>query len=203
MSATKDFRKLKGRISGHTDANGRPLEGVVTRTGLLKTEAGLVIPPSTFKDQSSHTGPLVPLTAEEQALFPQEAEVKHVTAPSADAPAKPKPARRRTVAAKKPAEPVVAETVTVGIVLENAGKIPSQYVHVHRGNGVLVLGMCELSYEPQRLAVSNGAYSGVFELEQYPGERYGYTGNEFTDSNGVRNILAFRLPEPKEKTDGD
>jgi len=207
MATTKDFRKLKGKVSAPTDANGKPLEGTVTKTGLLKTSAGLVIPPSTFNDNSSHSGAYVPLTAEERGQFPQldtnigQGSVGKDAAQAATA-APAKPSRKRSSARKQ--APAEQDTVTVGIVLENAGKIPAQYAHVYRGQGLLVLGMCAMSYEPQRLTVQDGSYGGVFELEQYPGERYGYTGNEFTDKDGVRNILAFRIPEKnKEAKDVD
>lgn len=209
MATTKDFRRLKGKVSAPTDANGKPLEGTVTKTGLLKTSAGLVIPPSTFNDNSSHSGAYVPLTAEERGQFPQldtnigQGSVgKAAAQPAPSEPSAAKPSRRRSSARKQ--APAVQDTVTVGIVLENAGKIPAQYAHVYRGQGLLVLGMCAMSYEPQRLTMQDGAYGGVFELEQYPGERYGYTGNEFTDKDGVRNILAFRIPEKnKEAKDAD
>jgi len=72
--------------------------------------------------------------------------------------------------------------------------VPSEYAHVWVGDGVVVLGVTEMSYLPPRGGVDDGGVHGAVEISQLPGERLVYSGESFSDGN-CRNLIMLRLKD--------
>lgn len=190
MALTKGARALNVEVHG--------VEGDGTRlpNGLIKTGRGLVVPPSTSgRGTDTHTGALAPLTDEERGLFgiPDEPAPEPVREPPAPAARKP---RRR---AQPQPEPQERPTVRVRLVFPEIGVLPFEYAHRYDGDGVVVLGMSELSYMPKIAVVSSdGGVAGAVRFADSPEDAWLYLGQKFVDREGVENIILAKMPERSE-----
>lgn len=191
MALTEQSRKaLNARIVGHEGA----ANGVVLASGLTKISGGLVARPST-DTTNTRTGVLVDASeqsiAEHSEMQPEPQQPVLETVP-VEQP------KRKAKGGRKAAEP--ARAVRVELEIQGIGTLPSQYTHCYVGTGVVVLGLNEYSYVPAEAHYDGDRLVGVIQLKIVPG-RYGYLGNSFTDSSGVRNIILAEIKE--ESYDGE
>lgn len=156
------------------------IEGPLTPTGMTKGPKGtIIVNPSMSSPRTAKTGPLV----DPGGMTNQVVQQQNQPAP----PAK-KSRKRKTeqAPAQKPA-PMKATVVVNGM------RIPTQYVDIRRGDGVLVLWVNELSFVPERaMKDSEGKIIGKFELEGYNG-LWANLGQSFVDRDGTKAILVWPM----------
>jgi hypothetical protein len=191
MALTEQARKsLNAKIVGHEGV----ANGVVLASGLTKISGGLVARPST-DTTNTRTGALVDASdqpiAEQPEAQPQPQQPVIETVPVEQS-------RKKTRGGRKTSEP--ARAVRVELEIQGIGILPSQYTHCYVGTGVVVLGLNEYSYVPAEAHYEGDRLMGVIQLKIVPG-RYGYLGNSFTDSSGIRNIILAEIKE--ESYDGE
>lgn len=176
MSLTKEARNdLNACIVPHEGQAG----AVETPTGMLKTAKGLIIKPSTLRENGVDN--FAEFTEDERRNY-------HLDVP------KPSPKPKRT---KKKAEPTQARRQLEPLTLITAaGEVPSsQYEFVCRDtSGVIVLGLKPDSFRPAQAYKLAGELHGEIGLREY-NEKYLYLGQSFTDVYGVRNMILIKLPE--------
>lgn len=184
----------RGDFGGKAAARGK------TATGLMHVGGNnFLIPPST-ETTNTHTGPLAQLTEEERAIvgLDQPQPSAQPVAVPVEEPAEEEQPKRRS-RAKAKAEPQKPKAVKVNLMVPGLGTLPSQYAHCYEGKGVLVLGLTDMSYVPSVAARGpDGQVQGKIALAAKPAVEYVFAGNEFTDSNGVRNIILVALPGEKQ-----
>lgn len=181
MAITKQAREQLGAtIIGHDN-----ISGVRTASGLIKTSRGLIAPASTSREDT-RSGAL-DLPDEEETI-----EAEEVTTPEEPVKAK-LPATG--VKRQRTKKSVVAPTyVRTEVTIVGSFTIPTQYTHVYVGNGVLVLGMTDLSFKPtQAEQDDDGTLAPVISLDKAPGRQYIYCGNSFTDAAGIVNLLLIEI----------
>ena len=154
--------------------------------GLIKTSKGLVIPPGGFRRSTGVNTAKV------------EAELEHLREQQVQPKRKAVKGRKSTYVEEQPVAPK-PEVKLVHIQVEGFGEIPSQYTHVYKGAGVLVLGMNNFSYTPPKAQKTTQGVTGVLSLTDDPYTRYVYTGFEFRDNTGERNIVLLQLPQEKQQ----
>lgn len=193
MAITKKARKdLLVRIEPQPGQE----QGTLLPNGLIKTSMGLVIPPSTIGGSGdTKSGALAELSEQEKQLARISDQYSAV---QVDAPESMRRKRRKQPAPQE-AAPEAAPVVSARIVLEGLGEVPSQYTHIYKGVGVCVLGMNQYSYTPPKAVRTSSGFSGVFSFAGTPYTRYVYSGFEFRDDAGTRNIVLLQLPDKPEQ----
>ena len=176
---------------------------VKTSTGLLKTRKGLIITPTSFTGKSLHSGAVDELTEEEKAILQVEDE-KQEPQQQQYVEEHVKSRRKRRTAVTSTVE--VTKDVVVDIGIGGAGTIRSQCRHCHVGSkGIVVMGLGPLSYRPNEAAWDdNGQLKNTMTLS-VAGGLWVFTGEEFTDSQGIINIILHKVPEEpvEEECTGD
>ena len=192
MVMTTDVRKnLRGKIIPHSGQE----EGEETATGNIRTDDGVIIVPHGISGQKPHAGVVANLTDREKEMLrirDDEPAVK---------PAQ-KATRKKT---RKAAEPEPEEkSVIVDVGIGGLGSIKSQCRHCYRGKGgVVVLGLGPLSYRPNVAEWDeNDNLKNTLTLSVASG-LYFFAGEEFTDKDGVVNIILHRVPEVEAQEDDD
>lgn len=153
------------------------VEGPLTPTGMTKGPRGtIIVNPSTSSPRTAKTGPLVDPEGQVIQNQPQQMEQ----------PVK-KGRKRKQESAPAP-KPLVKATVIV-----NGMSIPTQYAHINKGNGVLVLWLTEFSFVPQpAMKDADGNITNKVQLEGYEGE-WANLGQMFTDRDGTRCMLLWQM----------
>lgn len=100
--------------------------------------------------------------------------------------------RKRRQAEPEPAP--APQVVRTRVSVPGLGMVPSEYAHIWSGDGVVVLGLTEMSYLPPAGVVDDDGVHGAVELSQFPGERLVFSGNSFHDGS-CRNLIMLRLGE--------
>ena len=163
---------------------------------MIKVGSTLIIPPSTITGNDTKSGALSKLTEEERQMF-QMPEQKQK-------PVKRTTGRKRTMTPKQvqvvqeDEEPSVVDT---RVLVPGIGPVPTQYTHIWRGDGTVVLGLTDMSFvPPYEYDESTGWRQVSFEFD--PGVNYVNTNIRFKDDAGVENLLMLRVPaEPKEEAE--
>lgn len=179
MAITKQAREQLGAtIVGHEGLG----QTVKTASGMIKTSRGLIAPSSTSKEDT-RSGALFEDDEEPSVQDPSPVMAAVTPVPQVKTGIK---KTRRGIAKT---EYVVAE-----VTVEGFGSLPTQYSHVYVGNGVLVLGLNDLSYKPEPAEqTEDGELTHVIKLDKAPGRRYIFCGNSFTDDKGIVNLLLIEI----------
>ena len=157
------------------------VSGPITPTGMTKGPHGeIIINPSMSSPRTTKTGvlidPGIPVNRADQQ--PQQQQ---------EAPPAKKSRKRKTEAAPVKREPMKATVIVNGM------RIPTQYVDIRRGTGVLVLWTNELSFVPeQAMKGQDGNITGKFEIEGYAGT-WANLGQSFVDRDGTKAILVWPM----------
>ena len=61
--------------------------------------------------------------------------------------------------------------------------------------GIAILGLSSMSFQPQGPDPQTGAPSSTLELSANPGVKYVYLGNSFVDGHNIKNLLLVEVPE--------
>lgn len=180
MAITKQAREQLGAtIVGHEGLG----QTVRTASGMIKTSRGLIAPASTSKEDT-RSGALYEEDEQQQEVMPENHEILTPATPVAA-----KTAVRKTK--KGYQQP---DYVRVEVSVEGFGSLPTQYTHVYVGNGVLVLGLNDLSYKPEQAEqTEDGELTHVIKIDKAPGRRYIYCGNSFTDNQNRVNLLLIEI----------
>ena len=191
MAIDKD---LNVRIDKHDDEN----IGERTSVGVRLPNGGVVVSPGTHVN--ANTQPLVSVYADDKGnIIRRDAPVQHQ---SQSAPAKRSKRRKSSEEVAEPA-PQPARIVKMNIDVQGFGTIPSVYRHCWHGDGVIVLGLDEMSYRPPRLQSSAEGLQGIVTLSGISGS-WGNTGLSFKDDDGIESVILIRVPEEEqEETEDD
>ena len=185
MAITQAARTgLKARFVAH---DGQ-LEGTRTETGMIKVGSTLIIPPSTIAGDDTKSGVLAKLTSDERRLFQM---------PEEKPKAQKKTGGKRRTAATRPAQDLqeVEEPAVVDarVIVPGLGQVPTQYAHIWRGDGTVVLGLTGMSFvPPYEYAEDSGWRQVSFDFD--PGVNYVNTNIRFKDDEGIENLLMLRVP---------
>lgn len=120
-------------------------------------------------------------------------------APVAVVEPEPEPQVVPTVKGKKksspaPAVPPAPRAFLLNMQLPGYGVVPTQYRHVYRGRGLLVLGVGRQSFVPQKATMDSASgIVGTIQFSEYPGCKFIWTGLEFEDDGGVRCLVLVEL----------
>lgn len=179
MAITKQAREQLGAtIVGH-DGLGQTVR---TASGMIKTSRGLIAPASTSKEDT-RSGALY----EEDEQQPEVVQDKQEPTPVT-------PVAAKTTVRKTKKGYQQPDYVRVEVSVEGFGSLPTQYTHVYVGNGVLVLGLNDLSYKPEQAEqTEDGELTHVIKIDKAPGRRYIYCGNSFTDNQSCVNLLLIEI----------
>lgn len=163
----------------------------MTETGLQKTPDGSLIARHSTEDGSR--------TPEQtlQAIEDDEARMEELMALRGQQEQEEQPPKKRTrkkaAAASVAVQPSKLRQIT--ITIPGFGGIPSQYTHVYIGDGIAILGLSSMSFQPQGPDPQTGSPSSTLELSANPGVKYVYLGNSFVDSHNIKNLLLVEVPE--------
>ena len=163
----------------------------MTETGLQKAPDGSLIARHSTEDGSR--------TPEQtmQAIEEDEARMEELMAlreqQQEEQPKK--RTRKKAAAASAPVQPPQPKLRQITITIPGFGGIPSQYTHVYIGEGIAILGLSSMSFQPQGPDPQTGAPSSTLELSANPGVKYVYLGNSFVDGHNVKNLLLVEVPE--------
>lgn len=188
-------RELKEQLGGKVIPHKGMDSGSVTSTGLVRNGSVLVIPPVDTNSGFSamHASADVLSEPERKACQVDAAmEMIESRAPAASSRPRNKPSRKRARSQEQEQQP---DSVVLSLELPGVGRIPSQYTHVHRGEGVIVLGMSRLSYCPARAASGDSGITGLVTVD---GRSYAFLGLEFRDSSGTRNVILVEVPKQED-----
>lgn len=182
MALTKTAKEQLGAsVVGHDDLP----TAISLPTGLRKTRRGLIAPVSTTAGDT-RSGALV----DEEGQQPEE-ESQYIDDTEPDVVLKEPQRRTRKTKPKKQEQPAF---VKLNITIAGFGTIPTQYAHVYTGNGVVILGITDLSFIPQQAtAKEGGGLLNVVVFEHLPDRQYVYCGNSFVDSSGTNNIIMIEV----------
>lgn len=180
MAITKQAREQLGAtIVGHEGLG----QTVRTASGMIKTSRGLIAPASTSKEDT-RSGSLY----EEDEQQPEVMQDNQAIL----TPVTPVAAKSMVRKAKKGYQQ--PDYVRIEVSVEGFGSLPTQYTHVYVGNGVLVLGLNDLSYKPEQAEqTEDGELTHVIKIDKAPGRRYIYCGNSFTDNQNRVNLLLIEI----------
>lgn len=178
MAITKQAaEQLGATIIGH-DGLGQTVK---TASGMIKTSRGLIAPASTSREDT-RSGALLEDPEESEELVETEPQPVSITPVVSVKPT------------KKGKRVQKDEYVRAEVSVEGFGSLPTQYTHVYVGNGVLVLGLNDLSYKPEPAEQDeNGELTHVIKIDKAPGRRYIYCGNSFTDDQHRTNLLLIEI----------
>lgn len=176
MALTNTARdKLGAKVVGHEDLAA----AVNLPTGLRKTSRGLIAPVSKSVGDT-RSGSLAEDPAQESVTQEPESRIVYET-----------PRKTRRGKGSKQEQPAL---VTVNVVVEGFGKIPAQYQHVYTGEGVVVLGLTNLSFVPQVATTDGtGGLTHMVSFEHLPDRQFVYCGNSFIDNKGVNNVILIEV----------
>lgn len=180
MAITKQAREQLGAtIVGH-DGLGQTVR---TASGMIKTSRGLIAPASTSKEDT-RSG----------ALYEEDEQQLEVVQDKQEIIAPVTPVAAKTTVRKTKKGYQQPDYVRVEVSVEGFGSLPTQYTHVYVGNGVLVLGLNDLSYKPEQAEqTEDGELTHVIKIDKAPGRRYIYCGNSFTDNQNRVNLLLIEI----------
>ena len=164
----------------------------MTETGLQKAPDGSLIARHSTEDGSR--------TPEQtmQAIEEDEARMEELMALREQQQQEEQPkkrTRKKAASAPAPVQPPQPKLRQITITIPGFGGIPSQYTHVYIGEGIAILGLSSMSFQPQGPDPQTGAPSSTLELSANPGVKYVYLGNSFVDGHNTKNLLLVEVPE--------
>lgn len=183
MAITKAARdSLGAHIVGHDITAARRLPN-----GMIKTSQGLIAPPATSA-RDTRSGRLEDAEEPEQPIEEVDEPVQESPAPA------PKKAAKRRKQEPQPEQPrQVSRDIRVVVELTGFGSIPTKYTHCHVGEGILVLGIGDMSFLPAKASQTDDGLTNVVSFSVVPGRKYIYCGNKFTDDNGTENLVMIEV----------
>lgn len=189
-------RELKEQLGGKVIPHKGMDSGSITSTGLVRNGSVLVIPPVDTNSGFNAMHDSADVLSETERRACRVDDAMEVIEANAPVPQR-QPKRKVSKANRKrtQAQDTEPESVLLTLELPGVGRIPSQYTHVHKGEGVLVLGMSRFSYCPARAASSDSGITGLVNVD---GNTYAFMGLEFRDSTGTRNVILVELPKQEE-----
>lgn len=164
----------------------------MTETGLQKAPDGSLIARHSTEDGSRTPEQTI------QAIEDDEARMEELQALRDQADQPKKRSRKRASTAAVPVQAAQPKLRQITITIPGFGGIPSQYTHVYVGEGIAILGLNPMSFQPQGPDPKTGAPSSVLEISVNPGVKYVYLGNTFVDNNNIKNLLLVEVPEGEE-----
>ena len=164
----------------------------MTETGLQKAPDGSLIARHSTEDGSRTPEQTI------QAIEEDEARMEELMALREQQQQEEQPkkrTRKKAATATAPVQPPQPKLRQITITIPGFGGIPSQYTHVYIGEGIAILGLSSMSFQPQGPDPQTGAPSSTLELSANPGVKYVYLGNSFVDGHNTKNLLLVEVPE--------
>ena len=164
-----------------------------TETGLQKTPDGTLIARHSTEDGSRTPEQTMQAIEDNEARMEELVALREQQQEQEEQQPKKRP-RKKAAAAPPPAQPQL-KLRQITITIPGFGGIPSQYTHVYIGEGIAILGLSSMSFQPQGPDPQTGAPSSTLELSANPGVKYVYLGNSFVDGHNTKNLLLVEVPE--------
>ena len=154
----------------------------MTETGLQKTPDGTLIARHSTEDGSRTPEQTIQAIEEDEARMEELMALREQQ--QEEQPKK--RTRKKAAAAPAPVQPPQPKLRQITITIPGFGGIPSQYTHVYIGEGIAILGLSSMSFQPQGPDPQTGAPSSTLELSVNPGVKYVYN---------TKNLLLVEVPE--------
>ena len=165
----------------------------MTETGLQKAPDGSLIARHSTEDGSRTPEQTMQAIEEDEARMEELMALREQQQQEEQQPKK--RTRKKVAAAPAPVQPPQPKLRQITITIPGFGGIPSQYTHVYIGEGIAILGLSSMSFQPQGPDPQTGAPSSTLELSANPGVKYVYLGNSFVDGHNTKNLLLVEVPE--------
>lgn len=189
MEETRDSVPEKGKGKGK-DALGEVLRLIPETRGELLPSGAVRLPDGGIvcAPVGTSRGVMDPSPKGRGELIPTDGRSQLTPTGGGRSAQHPAPSVRDTAPQRKrrAKTPPALATELLGIRLDR-GVFPSQYRYVLRGNGVMVLGMCQGSFRPDEPTDT------PTEVEVEPDGVYHYFGHRVTDRDGGEAIVLLRI----------